>query len=260
MNQETQLIIGLDALEHVIRTHGGLYGLSTGTAKGIENLRDEVECGSSTLLLNMTGEPERVTSFVALQLEDDHGNIFVQIGKFEDAEVVPACHLPGGKVERGEIPRDAVQRLLETELLPLKGSVRILRTNQEIVTKESKGSCVRTKYVRTTCFSEMSDPLVAMKIGFAKPQTPQQLASSPHCRRRAQSREASNVAVEVPSPKFTDIFENDVYVFGSPEKASFFTWVPTTFYETLGSPSCEAILQDWLSGLEFTPDGMPFYL
>merc|ERR1712039_500846 len=71
---------------------------------------------------------------------------------------VPACQLPGGKQERGELPSETMERMFQNRLKPLAGHVQGQRMEREVTWKESKEYRMRTKYLRTVCYSIVVEP------------------------------------------------------------------------------------------------------
>ena len=132
---------------------------SRGSKTGLEKLRDEVNLGKSAVLVNGSGGIERIAAIVALRIEREDGYLFAQLGKREEDKMTPACKLPGGKQERGELLTDSVKRLLEGKFALLAGCVQVVRTLRQVESKESKEFGVRTKYMRTVFVSRLDQSL-----------------------------------------------------------------------------------------------------
>mmetsp|Transcript_56370 Transcript_56370/g.132168 ORF Transcript_56370/g.132168 Transcript_56370/m.132168 type:complete len:1057 (+) Transcript_56370:78-3248(+) len=164
MDMENQITIGLNALAdfhmEVKRWRGNRAGLV--------ELRTEVEAGKSVVLVNGSGEVQRVVSVVALKLCDEQDNIFVQLGKLEKGKVVFSGQLPGSKQQRGELTAEAVQRILDSRLAPLTSCVEFAETSRSREQKESKNYGVRTKYLRTVCRLKLTQ---AFSIPFVNTET-----------------------------------------------------------------------------------------
>merc|ERR1712060_484397 len=73
----------------------------------------------------------------------------------ENACIKSDCQLPGGKQEHGESTEDSVKRLLATKLSPLATSTEMVRVERKIEWKESQEYGIRTKYVRTICYTRL---------------------------------------------------------------------------------------------------------
>jgi hypothetical protein len=266
----------MDALGHM-----GYFSSFAGNAK----LYDEVARGKCTLLLNDAGELERVASVVALQLEDERGDIFFQVGKHEhvlDAVAVPMCQLPGGKQDRGELPGDALQRILDTKLKPLKKCVRLAGIDRQVNTSESKDYKVRTKYLRTIYSAKFTDCLEALRIkSNAHEYWDVPASPSSHRASKCSLTESADLMGPVGTRKkrmsttstgswdgdktgtktrkgkrqipFSAFAEKDVFVFSESDKACFYAWLPSNHVDFLKSSAGEPVLQKWLASLDFDP-------
>merc|ERR1711879_801941 len=97
---------------------------------------------------------------VVLQSEDEEDElIFVQVGKLKakDSDFIVNCNLPGSKVQQGEMPRDALHRMIIRKLPILRGSIRIVRAQRTIERQDSKTYGVQTCYIRTVYHAEVVD-------------------------------------------------------------------------------------------------------
>merc|ERR1712113_193315 len=109
----------------------------------------EVGDGKCDLVMDSGSRVLRVVSVVVFQLERYDQKVLVQIGKYTGTDVTPACALPGTKVRAGELPRDALQRLLDRQFTLFQPAVVVERPEVAIEVKVSKAYGVNTKYVRT---------------------------------------------------------------------------------------------------------------
>merc|ERR1712087_790596 len=95
------------------------------------------------------GNVQRIVTVVAMRVEKEDGSVVAQIGRGRDGEVSTSCTLPGTKIRVGELPRDAVERLVDSRLLPYKDGL-VWGTSE--VTEEqrvSKTYGLSSKYLRT---------------------------------------------------------------------------------------------------------------
>lgn len=139
-----------------------------------DKLESEVRSERCSLLENKDGSFHRVVAVVALRLERDNGDIFVQLGKvktMKDARytvgwsdeaqngkrVKAGCELPGTKRNLGELPQAALATFLEGELAPLNGYVILENSHQEVFEKESPTYGMPTTYLRTTHTARLDD-------------------------------------------------------------------------------------------------------
>merc|ERR1712050_630444 len=105
---------------------------------------------------NCNGEVERIVLVVAIRIEREDQRLIAQLGKWEGSQIIPACQLPGGKEERGELIVHSVKGLLE-RLGLVQSDVEIINVERKVEWTESKKYGVRTKYLRTVCHAELKN-------------------------------------------------------------------------------------------------------
>mmetsp|Transcript_85494 Transcript_85494/g.250272 ORF Transcript_85494/g.250272 Transcript_85494/m.250272 type:complete len:972 (+) Transcript_85494:77-2992(+) len=126
-------------------------------SRGMQELMDEVKGGKCDLVVDPGGNVTRCVSRVALRLlRTGDGRLLGQVGKCVKGRVEAECMLPGTKVRGGELPNEALQRLLRDKLVRL--STCVFTTHQVYSLDESVDSDygLQTRYQRTTYHAELS--------------------------------------------------------------------------------------------------------
>mmetsp|Transcript_30522 Transcript_30522/g.71258 ORF Transcript_30522/g.71258 Transcript_30522/m.71258 type:complete len:1088 (-) Transcript_30522:115-3378(-) len=135
-----------------------------GKQAALMELRKEVDQGKSVVMLNGSGDVQRVVSVIAVKVVDENEKVLVQLAKMEKGRLKFAGQLPGSKQQRGELATEAVQRVLETKLAPLTSCIEFAEMTRSSEEKESKQFGVRTKYLRTVCKAVLVQPFSAPTI------------------------------------------------------------------------------------------------
>jgi len=170
MKWEARLIVTNVTLEKLERelTQFGFVGSRvsrrTLTESQINNLREEVFSGMSTLIPNEFGEVERLQNIAVLRITDSEGRIFVQLGGEDPLLRIrqPSICLPSIRVEMDEDPDHAVKRLITTKLPMLKGVLETLRKDLDcqVDLQESKEFGVPTKSIKFVYHARVSEPIL----------------------------------------------------------------------------------------------------
>lgn len=265
MPSEYQMAIGLAALEKA--SHNDIFALAkrarrfSAVQRGhdvhdvnqrFKDLKVEVLTGKSTVLINETGDLERVVSLVAFNIKRWDGKVFAQLGKVENGTLSGSCQLPGSKQRSGEVCADAVYRILKTKLSLLGlDDIELINLQQKVEIKESGKFKVRTKYTKTECQVMLTRPVQA-----------------PICRTGARLWGKSQSS----PPDFDWLETIEAYcVFDTTggKTVQFFAWLTQDQFNALSVAGETPILQ-WLSSLQtveedatpstFAYDGAPVKL
>jgi len=99
-------------------------------------LLEELERRRGVVLLPTNDGPglERVVLSVAARIENEEGELLVQMGRWQDDEkdaVQPMCQLPSLKQDGSESPQETLQRLLDTRLEIIKNDILVVATSRE---------------------------------------------------------------------------------------------------------------------------------
>jgi len=234
MDRQIQVTIGHDALKQLSQHRGG---------KAMERLTEEVDTGKSIVLVTGTGSIIRVVSLVALEIVRPDGRIFMQIGKWESSEKMVAFQLPGAKHERGELVGETTQRLLNTKLRMLRGSLEFLGTTREVRESMSKDYGVHTRYLRSLCSARLTvDRLddAAMVSSFT-------------------SISAGTVSDLDMGRLMTTVSQCEVHAIrvagDEGDRGNFYAWLSPEQITSFGTPEGERALRVWVHALS-TPSGV----
>lgn len=190
-------------------------------------LEKEVSKGEATIVLNGDGEVQRVVSLVAFDItnEDTPGEIFVQLGKYEEGSLVADCTLPGARIKLGETPLAAANRIMETRLHEAHESITMERLQRETDSAKDSGvDWLRKLYLRTVAHAIMCGPILAPTV-------------------RVQRSEAHFPMKEA-------------YVFHNPQgKIVLYGWVQRSQFQFFKTYEGENSLSSWLSSLEMDEGG-----
>merc|ERR1712107_28905 len=117
---------------------------------GLDLLELEVCDGKAILIVNESGQVERITSVTVLRLLNTNGyKMFAQLGKVVQQRAVPLCQLPGVKWEEGEGPAHSLERLMHRRLGFARDSIRIEDQTEQVTLGKSPKFGIRTRYMRT---------------------------------------------------------------------------------------------------------------
>jgi len=153
MNATARKKIAEAALAYVqVHAHRAWHPVRTSlySKRSLDGLRQEINQHTSMVMLNSKGELDRVTSIVALKIQQNDGQILVQLGKADKRgnEIEPCCLLPALKQKPGELVRDVAQRVIATKLHLLPGSIETITETHDCQWRQSPQFRVTTKYMR----------------------------------------------------------------------------------------------------------------
>ena len=77
-------------------------------------LQDEVVQGESCLFLNNQGNLARLSRIAVLRAVRPDGSVLMTIAKWQGEHIRPAFWAPAAKMMTGELPRDAILRMLKS--------------------------------------------------------------------------------------------------------------------------------------------------
>lgn len=177
--------------------------------------------GRCALQQSSNGDLERVVAVVALRLAQSDGSLFVQIGKWDKKTGVTClCLLPGTKRRKGELPQEALARLLLEDLSDFQDAVQVVSAKHEMQVQDAKYG-VKTKYLRTEHFARLLHP----------PDLP--------------------IAENTESDFELDIPVRDVFMLPDGDDISLYAWLLPTEFDLLRAPGNKHMLKPWLSTLGF---------
>jgi len=141
----------LDVLERKTVWSGHLF-----QQQGMQELTTEVQAGDCDLVVDKQDRVHRVVCIVAVKLTRHDGCILTQIGKVTKGHTVASCTLPGTKVKVGELPQDAMERLLATKLQVIREGIELGGRSVDEEDRVSKKYGVPSKYRRTLFRANLS--------------------------------------------------------------------------------------------------------
>jgi len=197
-------------------------------------LQNELSQGKCCLQSDEQDNLVRIVALVALQIQRENGDIFAQVGSWSDEDGARAhCQLPGTKRQRGELPHQAVRRLVYDDL-PAFDNVLIFEGFEHSVEgAPSPKYGVDTTYLKAVQIAAIEDddfPDVMMA----------------QCRTELIDHSAKCI--------LDDIFPRDIYVLPDSKKKVLYTWLHPEQFERLRRPDNQAALGAWLSSLQVVPD------
>jgi hypothetical protein len=219
--------------------------------------------GKSTVTVNGKGEIERIVTVIALHIQrEDSKELLVQIAKKKGNVFEPSCQLPGGKQSRGELTGESARKWLANKLSPLVDCVQARRLEQKVEIKESKEYGVRTKYLRTICFCDLTASghwFSSASPDGALPMQPLS-PSSGNGLRCSERGEMSPMGLSPMSGWYTpngtgrhglrqrsdNVFNHQV---ANSDDAKLYAWVSPAEFEFLSSAAGEEELRAWVSFL-----------
>ena len=149
MQQWEQKFVGSKALEK-LDTNSFLPWLGLSHQRTGE-LEQEVLSGQCVLVENADGQAERVVAFTGLRLLRRDGHVLVVLAKkrFHGGPCFEAeGQLPGVKQDTGELPSQALSRMLLGQLRPYAKELKIGSLEREDRYEESARFKIATKYIR----------------------------------------------------------------------------------------------------------------
>jgi len=226
--------------------------------QGMQDLETEVEMGECDLVVDRLERVHRVVSLVAVRLERDDGRVLAEIGKCTRGRVELICNLPGTKVKVGELPQDAIQRLLVSRLQAISVGVTLGNSKVDASERPSKRHGVVSKYWRTLFMATLKAGHVenAGKV-LQRRVAPDITSSAP----RAVSQ---TLTMGMASRNEAFYFVSDLQAGGS---ICIYAWLSEHDLEHCMDPSGEAIMSAWVGDLVIeelseppagTPPNAPF--
>jgi hypothetical protein len=153
MNTQCRAIMSIPLLETIAQQQLGASVMKVVRGNGLKHLESETEQGQCTLVYDSIGRVRRVVSVVALELENQHGDVLVQLGKLQPSTgtiTSSHCVLPGKKAQSAESPDETLKALLKETLGPLAEGIEITRTSVVVEDQASDTySGLMTSYLRT---------------------------------------------------------------------------------------------------------------
>ena len=119
-------------------------------AFALDQLREEVIDGRSTVLSNTKRQAERVVAVTALRI--DNGDLFLaQLAKWDGCSGSPVrvvVELPGSAQKAKEVPTETAERILRTKFWADPSFALVTGMERSVTYKESPLYRVETKYLR----------------------------------------------------------------------------------------------------------------
>merc|ERR1712136_343372 len=243
MHSSVKRAIGLDALGRM--SPPNILAART-RAFAHERLEEEVMDGRSTVILNLSGDAERVVFVTALHMADGDGQRFLaQVAKWDaqlGSPIRPIVELPGSAQQFRESPLDAAQRILKTQF-QVDAVVEAHDLKRKVSYKESQVYKVRTKYVRAVVRVKVRWSLClagyrAQAIADEEEYLPTQ-------------RSFSIARPVVIGSDISDVLgEREVFVSRQPQKLIFYLWVNESEFTRLQEPENGNKISKWLHTLD----------
>merc|ERR1712136_131088 len=242
MHSSVKRAIGLDALGRM--SPPNILAART-RAFAHERLEEEVMDGRSTVILNLSGDAERVVFVTALHMADGDGQRFLaQVAKWDaqlGSPIRPIVELPGSAQQFRESPLDTAQRILKTQF-QVDALVEAHDVEREVSYKESQVYKVPTKYVRTVVRVKLREPLCL--AGYLA----QAIADEEEC---LPAQRSSRARPGVIGSDISDVLgEREVFVSRQPEKLIFYLWVNESEFTRLQEPENGNKIRQWLHTLD----------
>jgi len=154
-----EIVLGMQQWEHKFVGSKALEKLNTNSFtpwRGLSNQRTrelerEVLSGQCVLVENSDGQAERLVAFTGLRLRRRDGHLLVVLAKkrFDGGLCFEAeGQLPGVKQDTGELPSQALSRMLLGQLRPYAKELNIGSLEREDRYEESARFKIATKYIR----------------------------------------------------------------------------------------------------------------
>jgi len=119
------------------------------SGKGMQELEKELEAGTCVLCPAAGQKIVRAVLLVVLRVSRPDGRILVQIAKDKDGKLQPSVALPGTKVKAGEHSKQALKRILMSDLAPFNKSIIVGRREKSEDLANSASYGLPTKYMKT---------------------------------------------------------------------------------------------------------------
>merc|ERR1712136_100963 len=142
-----QKFVGTKALQNLEQRSFVWKGMSM---HAIQQLQQEVSSGRCVIIENVDGNVERVVPITGIRLSRFDGKVLIVFAKkhVEDDDMEVSGQLPAVKQQAGELPGQALQRLLRELLQPFAKEVLIKRMGREDKHEISARFRINTTYIR----------------------------------------------------------------------------------------------------------------
>jgi len=129
----------------------------------LEDLQREIDTGECDMYVDETENVQRVVTIVTLRLAKQDGSIVAQIGKCYRGESSARCTFPGTKIKVGELPRDAIDRLVNSKLRPYRDGLVWGKIEVDEEERISKKFGLKSKYQRTVFHAKLQPDFVPVE-------------------------------------------------------------------------------------------------
>jgi len=126
----------------------------------VGELEKEVVSGRCVLIENQEGVAERVVSLTALRMKLRCGKILVVLAKKSldsEGDFEPEGQLPGVKQEQGELPTQALRRMMREIVRPFAKDLRVHKLERDDRHEHSARYRIKTKYIRVIYSATLPD-------------------------------------------------------------------------------------------------------
>ena len=82
-------------------------------------------------MVNWDGDVERIVSIIVIHLSCQDGRVLAQLGTWGGTSVRASCRLPGKKLLEGEMPAQALARVLHDTFAPFVQSITCTGVEQK---------------------------------------------------------------------------------------------------------------------------------
>mmetsp|Transcript_48333 Transcript_48333/g.109609 ORF Transcript_48333/g.109609 Transcript_48333/m.109609 type:complete len:288 (+) Transcript_48333:170-1033(+) len=147
MNHDCQLLVSRAAFSQLSRSRRAALFMVT---KGFDKLEQEINTGKCLALQNGVGEVQRLVVVVVLKVWNKSNCVLTQIGTWDPDEqkCIADVKLPGTKKAQDEMPAEAVQRVLKSDLALLADRIELVSEETEVKWQDSAAYGINTKYLR----------------------------------------------------------------------------------------------------------------
>jgi len=144
------------------------------SVQDVGQLEEKVQRGLCTLVMGDDGEIHEVVTRVTLRMEDDAGQLFVQLGTCWDkgGTIEPLCQLPDTLLLESELPENGLHRLLTGKLAPFSDSITVRKVVKETEWTDSAWRCIRTANISAVYLSKFRTlhhnpgvPIMSLSLG-----------------------------------------------------------------------------------------------
>jgi len=207
----------------------------------------EVQKGRAVIRKDACGEALRIVPLVALNLIRHDGLVLARLGKWKRG-VKPKIEavLPGGKIQSGSTPQEALEKVIATDLPQLRLGITVGHFDTTVEERESASVGMTTRYIRATYHCKLDK-------AYSYPQDTNiiivpRVASVKSCSSRSSIRERFALSQGQTTPSPPDIFAP---LWGETE-VDLFAWVPTWEFDWLRDTASrgKATLGHWFEDLD----------